>query len=367
MTKTPPNAPMHIILFTSSKTKSGGSRQALYLAQGLAERGHNVTFFVPDNSTLRTLAPDWKHWGTLGEKRMWRKNIEAAMPPPGTPCIVHGFHNKAVKLLAWWGLFWRKRAAIFAHRGVIFRPNNPLPYWSPGISAFLVNSKACAQILRSLGVNGQRLAVVANSVPDARITPRTPRLQIRATLGFQEETRVFGTVAGESPVKGVDILLESFASVFKKSAPTATPRLLVLGVSRENWQARCLELGIAEAVQLIPHTEDVASHLNAMDIFILPSRSESMPNTLLEAIRMGLPAIGTHVGAVPEILESCGITVPPENPQALATAMEYLLQHPEETHIFAKNALLQGNSYAPDVRLNTVENIYRQFLRKLMP
>ncbi|MBK9408435.1 MAG: glycosyltransferase family 4 protein [Gemmatimonadetes bacterium] len=61
----------------------------------------------------------------------------------------------------------------------------------------------------------------------------------------------------------------------------------------------------------------------AIDLLVIPSRSEGLPNVLLEALRHGRFAVSTRVGAVPDVLEGAraGIIVPPEDPRALADAI----------------------------------------------
>ena len=215
---------MHILLFTSAGNTSGGSRQALYLARGLAERGHSVLFFVPRTSSLPQLAPDMPFWRLYTDSGRLRRHLEAAMPAPGTPLVVHAFHNAAVKQAAWWGLFWKKRAVTVAHRGVIYWPRNPLPYWSPGIDAFLVNSTACVRILRRLGVSPRRLFHVPNAVPDSRLVPGVPPAALRASLGIPDEAPVFFCIGGNSPNKGVRELIGAFALAFPETRPAPLPR-----------------------------------------------------------------------------------------------------------------------------------------------
>ena len=143
---------MRVIIVTWSNNRSGGTRQAVYQARGLSERGHDVTLCLPHDSSLWELPGmrDNPLWRALpAEESRQRAFIEGLFPSdPATPTIVHAFHNKAVKRMAWWGLFWRHRAlACVAHRGVIFRPGNPLPYLSPAMKAFIPNSEACARAI----------------------------------------------------------------------------------------------------------------------------------------------------------------------------------------------------------------------------
>ena len=372
---------MNTILFTSSRNKSGGSRQALYLAQGLAERGHTVTFFVPKESTLPEIAPNWPHWAYLGAKNTWRSSIESVMPTDGSACVVHAFHNAAVKMAAWWGIFWRKRAVVVAHRGVLFRPNNPLPYWSPGVDCFLVNSQACGRVLQRVGLSSKRIVYVPNCVPDDRILPRTPAQQIRAQLGIAEHDLLFTNIGNNNPVKGLKELITAFAQAFptdgalprvpeaglsgssgEVSPPVA--RLLIIGANKEQWLPLCRSLNVENRVILLGHTEDIASYLAASSVFVLPSLSESMPNTLLEAIRMGLPSIASTVGAVPDIIGNCGLPVPPGDVGALAAAMVRMGNEPALRVTLAAGAQAEGSLYHPEKRLDLVEGTYIRLLQQ---
>mgnify|MGYP003612069353 CR=1 FL=1 len=95
---------MNIIYLTSSTNKSGGTRQAMYLARGMEKRGHTVLFFVPKKSSMPALDPEWSGWRLLGTPNTWRADIEAAIQSMNGPIVVHAFHNAAVKRLSWWGI-----------------------------------------------------------------------------------------------------------------------------------------------------------------------------------------------------------------------------------------------------------------------
>jgi glycosyltransferase involved in cell wall biosynthesis len=65
-----------------------------------------------------------------------------------------------------------------------------------------------------------------------------------------------------------------------------------------------------------------------LDLLVIPSRSEGLPNVLLEALRADVPVVATRVGAVPEVIDSplAGVLVPPNDPIALADAIERSLR-----------------------------------------
>ena len=123
------NTSMQIFIVTSSGNMSGGTRQALYQARGLLERGHDVTIFAPPGALAREHEPDLP-WGVLHPGiGQWKKALEERLNP-ARPCVVHAYHNKGIKIIAALGLYWRLKGlpvACLGHRGVVYPPRNPLP------------------------------------------------------------------------------------------------------------------------------------------------------------------------------------------------------------------------------------------------
>lgn len=350
---------MRILFITSSDNASGGGRQALYLAEGMRARGHTVSFFSAPDSMLRPLAPDLD-WRDLPEKRGgWSKALENAMAP-GEPVIVHAFHNKAVKMLAWHGTLWRlqgRPVACVAHRGVIFPPKNPLPYLLPGIRLFAVNSQAC---LNTLPLLWRKHAgkVVYNCVPNGKITPTRSVEAIRAELGLTKEETVIGCVSNNAPVKGQEFLLRAFALLRGKGRV-----LCLVGGSAERWMPLCEELGIAQDVRFVPRTELVADYLQIFTLFVLPSLSESSPNTLLEAMRMGLPVVASNVGGVPECVPEERYLVPPGDAKALAGCVENALADRGALAEAARRNLAFSERFTVEAKLAEMEVLYAGLLR----
>ena len=353
---------MRIIFLTSSQNASGGARQALYLAIGMRERGHEVIFFSPPASALRPLAPEID-WRDLPVQRLrWRKTLEKAIG--NEPSVVHAFHNKAVKTLAWCGTLWRlfdKPVACVAHRGVIYRPNNFLPYISPGIRVFAVNSLAC---LKTLPLFWRKNAgrVVYNCVPSAKVTPTRSPDEVRAELGIDKETTVLGCVSNSAPVKGFEFLIRAFAKI-------AQPGMILCHVGSgkiNKWEELCLELGVADAVRIVFRTERVADYMQIFDLFALPSLSESSPNTLLEAMCMGLPAVCSNVGGVPECISDPRYLVPPGDADALAAAIASALGDRTALAEAARRNRAFSEQFGVEKKLDIMEGIYMDLLKPYM-
>lgn len=140
------------------------------------------------------------------------------------------------------------------------------------------------------------------------------------------------TVGKFEAKKGQDVLVTAFATlahdhadldlVLVGATDTALPRLRQL----------CTDLGLQDRVRFhpdVPHTE-VAAHMAAASLFVLPSRQEPFGIVLLEAGALALPVVASAVGGIPEILEE-GVTarlVVPDAPGELAQALRALLDEP---------------------------------------
>ncbi|MGH9719542.1 MAG: glycosyltransferase, partial [Bryobacteraceae bacterium] len=110
---------------------------------------------------------------------------------------------------------------------------------------------------------------------------------------------VIGTVCALRPEKGLDTLVEAFATVAGRA------RLLLVGSGPEQprLEARTRDLGIGDACHFEPTTRSVADWLRRIDIFVLPSRSEALSNALMEAMACGCAAVASDVGGNPELVE----------------------------------------------------------------
>lgn len=143
------------------------------------------------------------------------------------------------------------------------------------------------------------------------------RLGLPLVAGF-----VFGTVGRLTEVKGHEILLKSFAKVFR-TIPNSC--LVIVGEGRLEQELRALAkaLNINNQVFFLGFREDIPNVLRAYDCFVLPSLSEGHPLSLLEAMAACVPVIASNVGGIPEILDGFdpNILVRPSSVEDLLTAM----------------------------------------------
>ena len=108
------------------------------------------------------------------------------------------------------------------------------------------------------------------------------------------------------------------------------------GEEKENLNKLVFELGIENIVRFLGFVPDAKKLLSGADIFLLPSRTEAFPYSILEAGMAGLPVIATSVGGVSEMIHDMqnGILVHPQNPKEMAEAILYILDHEENRKEF---------------------------------
>jgi glycogen(starch) synthase len=134
-----------------------------------------------------------------------------------------------------------------------------------------------------------------------------------------------------SKEKGFDLALAAFASVVKRF-PHAHLVVAGDGPEQQSLAAQAAQAGLDGAVEFVGWVspDHVFALMNQATLIVIPSRLESLPVVALQAAQMSRPVVGTRVGGLPELVidQHTGLLVDEENPEALANAIKFLLEHP---------------------------------------
>ena len=100
------------------------------------------------------------------------------------------------------------------------------------------------------------------------------------------------------------------------------------GPSRESVEDMVRREGVSGRVHLLGQRDDIPNLLSASDVFVLCSKKEGLPISVIEAMLSGLPVVATRVGGLPELVEDghTGFLVPPGDPEAVARAIRSLAE-----------------------------------------
>jgi glycosyltransferase involved in cell wall biosynthesis len=204
------------------------------------------------------------------------------------------------------------------------------PFWESylrrliqNVDAFLVISQEIDEELAALHIPPQKRVFLPNGVDAVRCCPvseeRKAKLRAIHSLPLQSVLVVY---AGRLvPEKRVDHLLEIWNDI-RARFPSA--HLLIVGEGEE--QQRLKEMRV-DGVQFTGQVQDAVPYLQASDVFVLPSSTEGLSNSMLEAMSCGLPVLATTVGGAPDVIEHevSGWLIPPEEVVALKQGLETLL------------------------------------------
>lgn len=344
MKVTPPKR----ILYVVTKASWGGAQRYVYdLATAAKAAGHHVLVVTgaPGELTrqlsdaeieavcLPALARDIdilkefrSFFALLAEIRRFR------------PDVIHGNSSKAGALAMLAGRLLFVPRLIFTAHGWAFNEDRStlsraLIWLSHYVTVILSHQTLCvSEAMKrdagSMPLVSQKLVVVRNGIaPDVLLTQEEARMMLAPHVSFPTW---IGTIAELHPTKRIDTLIRAFGAIAPEF-PDATLVILGEGEERLALEGLVRDLGLESRVRLRGHVERAAAYLSALDVFVLPSRSEALGYVLLEAGLASLPVAASNVGGIPEIIEDgvTGTLFPAGDENAIADALRSYLSSPE--------------------------------------
>lgn len=287
------------------------------------------------------------------------------------PDIVHLNSSKA-GILGSFAAIGTKTKIVFTAHGFVF--NELLP---KAVKMFYLALEKIASGYRDHIIavsNVDRQSALDNKLIDAKkITtvynglPQVPFLSLelaRKELGLDENKIIVGSTSNFYRTKGLDILIDAVALMDEETKSKIQVAIIGEGPERKNLEVKIKNFRLENCVTLAGNISDVNKYLKAFDIFVLPSRKEGFPFAILEAMQAGLPIIATNVGGIPESLGDAGILIAPENPKALAGAMQSLLTDLPKQKDLAQKALQRSKLFTEEKMLAETEKAYELVMEK---
>lgn len=193
-----------------------------------------------------------------------------------------------------------------------------------GADAVIAVSRDLSSKAVDLGADPARVSVVYNGVDTSLFHPGLKEAA-KSSLGCTTAAPLIVFAGNLLPVKGLDVLLDALASV-ARSGVAFQCVLIGDGPLRHTLLGRTAMLGISSHIRFAGGRplREVADWFRAADLVVLPSRSEGIPNVLLEAAACGTPFIASRVGGIPEIAPPHSL-VEPGNAAELAARISSFL------------------------------------------
>ncbi|HET7025855.1 MAG TPA: N-acetyl-alpha-D-glucosaminyl L-malate synthase BshA [Gemmatimonadales bacterium] len=212
---------------------------------------------------------------------------------------------------------------------------------------------------RAFGCGASDIRVIPNFVNLAEYRPGDGHA--RAELAPAGH-RIITHISNFREVKRVKDVVRVFARIQK--AMPATLLMVGDGPEREDAEVEARALDVAKDVRFFGRLDTVAEILQASDLFILPSQTESFGLAALEAMACGAPVIASRAGGVPEVVEDDvnGILEPPGSVEAMGRRAVDLLRSPERLAAMRTAAIARAGQFSADAVVPQYEAVYREVL-----
>jgi len=194
-----------------------------------------------------------------------------------------------------------------------------------------VSEDARRELLRHNTIRADKVSVIRNGIDVSAFASGNGAdgTAIRSALRIPPQDILIGTVGRLTKEKDHKTLLVAFRDLLGRGLPA---RLLVAGDGELASSVREMvaELGLDNRVHLLGTRSDVPALLRALNLFVLPSISEGLSLTLIEAMAAGLPIVATRVGGNPEVIADgdTGLLVSAADPVGLADALMRVAGNP---------------------------------------
>ena len=228
-------------------------------------------------------------------------------------------------------------------------------------------SKAVKEYLcKYTSVSPDKISVIYNTIDFEKFEDAysTDKPLVRKKLGFADSNILIGSVSNLAPWKGQYFLLQAFAEVVKFFSQA---KLCIVGRNNAGFQSQLEAFtknsGIQDSVYFLGERRDIPQLMRAFDIFVLPSLTEGLGVSLLEAMYMGLPAVASNIEGIPEIIEDNkdGFLVPAGNSHALAERILMLLSDTDKIKSIGSKARDKIQRYfLPENYLEKLEAVYNR-------
>ena len=188
---------------------------------------------------------------------------------------------------------------------------------SEGVRSFASNT---------LAIPDDKLVVIPNGIDASEFKNLRPGL--REELDLPGDALLVVSVGRLDEQKGMHYLIRAAASVSNRR-PETVFAIAGDGPLRASLENEIKQLGLEGRVHLLGWRDDIPDILATVDLFVLPSLWEGMPNVILEAMACGKPVIATDIGGSRELVvnNETGRLVPPKDAASLAVTIEQLLAH----------------------------------------
>ncbi|MEQ9407823.1 MAG: glycosyltransferase family 4 protein [Fuerstiella sp.] len=276
----------------------------------------------------------------------------------------HDYKSNALGLLV--RQFHRMHLVTTAHGWVRFTSRTPLYY---RIDRFCM--KRYEQVIcvspdlydrcLAAGVKDWRLKLIDNAIVVRDYDPAPPSVVERRAAGFDDDDIVLGAVGRLSEEKGFAHLIDAVARLVREGRAV---RLMIAGDGhlKKSLQDRIDQLQLQDRVRLTGFLDDPRRLYRVIDVFVLSSLREGLPNVVLEAMASQRAVVTTRVNGIPRLISDgvSGIVVAPDSTEELYRGIRRVLDsQTEREQLAAAGRRTVEDWFSFAARMQQVTDVYR--------
>ncbi len=281
----------------------------------------------------------------------------------------HDYKTNAIGLLL--RRFHKMHLVTTVHGWVQQTSKTPLYYWIDRQAIRRHDHTICVSedlynSCTDLGVPAERCTLIQNAI-DTRDFLRTNQCtDAKQSLGFDKQRFLLGAVGRLAEEKGFDLLIGAVGKLIECGLDMG---LIIVGEGdqKDVLQQQIDEAGHADRIRLLGYRSDTKDLYEAMDLFVLSSYREGLPNVVLEAMAMEVPVVATRIAGVPKLVRNRenGLLVEAgDDSQLEASIREMFLDHQLREKLTQNARKTIEEEFSFSVRMEKVRAIYDYLLSR---
>ena len=345
----------------------GGQQQAVYLYEGLRQRGWQTGFVCRPGSALQKYFRDHRQpqvslafRGEWDLAAAWRL-ASLARREEYSVLVLHSAHALSWGLLA--RLFYPSLKLVAVRRVDFSVGGNCLSrgkYRTKALKRIVAISENVRRVLVSDGIPLSKIALIRSGIDLRKFADLAEDKDFRKSWNIPENAILAGTVAAFSGHKDYPNFIRAAALAAKQE-----PRLYFMAVGEvilfDRMKRMAAESGLGGGMIFAGQQSEVGGFLRAFDIFVLASRKEGLGTSVLDAMALGLPVAATRAGGIPEMIsdQQDGLLVPPQDPEALSAAILTLARDPALRQELGERAKLKAARFDKELMIDSYIDLLR--------
>jgi len=216
----------------------------------------------------------------------------------------HDYKSNAIGLIV--NRFHRMKLVTTVHGWVLQTKKTPLYYWVDRTSLRWYDRVICVsqdlfERCAATAIREDRLSLIQNAIVVEDYERTIPQAEAKARFGISSNRFLLGACGRLSPEKGFDLLIQAVRNVVAEGQDVG---LLIAGEgpAHDELQTHIENAGLTDRVQLVGFLSDPRELFQAIDLFVLSSLREGLPNVVLEAMATGVPVLATRVAGIPAVM-----------------------------------------------------------------